>query len=79
MHYLNSAVYRIQLVRSIQMVAVLMMKIIILKRMKIKLILLLSGDLEGQYSPKLLSLMPRSPLKAELTPHFLLELRPSWA
>lgn len=30
------------------MVAVWMMKIIILKRMKIKLILLLSGDLEGR-------------------------------
>lgn len=56
-----------------------MTNIIIMTRMKIlmrtKLMLLLSGDLDRQYSPKFLSFMPRSPLEVKLKPHSLLGLR----
>lgn len=59
-----------------------MVMIIIMRRMKIrmrmKLILLLSGELKGQCSPKFLSLTPRSPLEPEPKLHTLLELWHIW-
>lgn len=59
-----------------------MTMIIIVTRMKIgmriKLMLLLSDDLERQDSLQFLRLMPRGPLEPELKPHSLLGLRHTW-